>query len=141
MGRGYPQHPLVGVGGLLLADSKVLLIKRDQPPGLGMWSLPGGLLELGEKLEQALVREMREETGLMVQPLKPLSVLEMILPDSSNKIEYHYILFNYQCRLIGGDLCAGSDAASAAWFGLDELDYRVWSDTAELARKVLQERS
>ena len=115
-----PSAPVVGVGGVLIRDGKVLLIRRGKPPLYGRWVVPGGTVELGESLEQALVREMREETGLEVVPLEVLTVFDRIERDG-DRVLYHYVIVDYLCRWLGGETRAASDALEAAWAALDDL--------------------
>ena len=115
-----PSAPVVGVGGVLIRDGKVLLIRRGKPPLYGRWVVPGGTVELGESLEQALVREMREETGLEVVPLEVLTVFDRIERDG-DQVVYHYVIVDYLCRWLGGEALAASDALEAAWAALDDL--------------------
>ena len=115
-----PTAPVVGVGGVLNRDGRVLLIRRGKPPLYGRWVVPGGTVELGESLEQALVREMREETGLEVVPLEILTVFDRIERDG-DQVVYHYVIVDYLCRWLGGEALAASDALEAAWAALDDL--------------------
>ena len=115
-----PTAPVVGVGGVLIRDGRVLLIRRGKPPLYGRWVVPGGTVELGESLEQALVREMREETGLEVVPLEILTVFDRIERDG-DQVVYHYVIVDYLCRWLGGEALAASDALEAAWAALDDL--------------------
>ena len=121
MKREYPESPLVGVGAVIVDDHRVLLIRRGQPPLLGEWSLPGGVLECGETLREAVVREAREETGLVVETAEMLGVYERVIRDDEGRVRYHYVLIDFLCRPLGGDLKAGSDAADVRWFTRDEL--------------------
>jgi 8-oxo-dGTP diphosphatase len=129
MKREYPESPLVGVGAVIVdrqfdrhpEQSRVLLIRRGQPPLLGEWSLPGGVLECGETLREAVVREAREETGLLVETEEMLGVYERVIRDDVARVRYHYVLIDFLCRRVGGDLKAGSDAADVGWFTRDEL--------------------
>ena len=115
MTRRYPKHPLPGVGALIIRRNKIVLVERGRDPLKGYWSLPGGLIEPGEKIEDALVREVREETGLLVRPAKMFEIFERIMPDAAGRAEYHYILHDYLCRVVGGVLLAGDDAGRVAW--------------------------
>lgn len=113
--RRYPRHPLVGVGALIYEADRILLAQRGKPPLKGQWSLPGGLVETGESLEDAVRREVREETGLAVRPLGVLEIFERIMRDAKGAAEYHYVLIDYVCAVSGGELCAGDDARRAEW--------------------------
>jgi 8-oxo-dGTP diphosphatase len=104
-----------------VADGRVLLARRAKPPLLGRWSIPGGTVELGETLEEALVREMAEETGLGVEPLEVLTVFDRIQREGDDVV-FHYVIVDYLCRLVSGDARAGSDAAEVCWVRPEELD-------------------
>lgn len=112
--REFPTAPLVGVGAVIVSDSRVLLVKRGTEPARGRWSIPGGLIELGESLSQAVVREVREETGLQVEPIELLELLDRIHRDG-DRVRYHYVIADYLCRVVGGTLHAASDADAARW--------------------------
>jgi 8-oxo-dGTP diphosphatase len=121
MSREYPDNPLVGVGAVIVQDNRVLLIRRGQPPQLGEWSLPGGVVECGETLREAVVREAREETGLLVERGEMLGVYERVIRGDDGRVRYHYVLIDFLCRAIAGELKAGSDAADVRWFAREEL--------------------
>jgi ADP-ribose pyrophosphatase YjhB (NUDIX family) len=125
MKREYPESPLVGVGAVIVDDNReqnrVLLIRRGTAPLLGEWSLPGGVLECGETLREAVAREAREETGLVVETDEMLGVYERVIRGDEGRVRYHYVLIDFLCRPIGGGLKAGSDAADVRWFTRDEL--------------------
>jgi ADP-ribose pyrophosphatase YjhB (NUDIX family) len=121
MKREYPESPLIGVGAVIVADGRALLIRRGQPPLLGEWSLPGGVLECGETLRDAAIREAREETGLVVEVGEMLGVYERVIRSEDARVRYHYVLIDFLCRAVGGELKAGSDAAEAGWFSREEL--------------------
>jgi len=132
--REFPAHPLVGVGAVVFDNAgRVLLVKRGRPPGLGRWSLPGGLLELGETLKAGAEREVYEETGLIVHAQAIVEVVDRIYRFSDgdenaskqSQVQYHYVVVDYWCRPLGGDLKASSDAADVAWVTQDE-----WRDSA-----------
>lgn len=122
MGRRYPTRPYVGIGAVVLDADRVLLVRRGGEPQKGLWSIPGGGLELGETLEQGVRREALEETGLEVRVIGSLETFERILRDASGRVEYHYVLADYLCEPSGGALRAGDDADQAAWFERAELD-------------------
>src|SRR3977135_1281340 len=122
MPREYPDNPLVGVGAVLVQDNRVLLIRRGQAPLLGEWSLPGGVLECGETLREATIREAREETGLIVETGELLGVYERVIRSDDERVRYHYVLIDFLCSQVSGELQAGSDAADVRWFGGEELD-------------------
>jgi 8-oxo-dGTP diphosphatase len=121
MKREFPESPLVGVGAVIIEDNRALLIRRGQPPLLGEWSLPGGVLECGEALRDAVIREAREETGLTVEVGEMLGVYERVIRADDGRVRYHYVLIDYLCRRVAGELKAGSDAADAGWFRREEL--------------------
>jgi 8-oxo-dGTP diphosphatase len=121
--REYPPYPLVGVGALIVAEGRIALVRRGQPPSKGEWSIPGGLVNVGETLAQAVIREAAEETSLQVEPLDLVELLERVFRDDQGRVRYHYVLADYLCRVAGGALRAGSDAAEAGWFGRGELHH------------------
>jgi 8-oxo-dGTP diphosphatase len=114
MQREFPEMPLVGVGAVVAHQGRILLIQRGTEPALGQWSLPGGLIELGESLERAVVREVEEETGLIVESLGLVELLDRIY-HQGERVRYHYVIADFLCRVIGGELRAGSDAAKVRW--------------------------
>jgi 8-oxo-dGTP diphosphatase len=119
--REYPDRPIVGVGAVIVHQGRVLLVKRGSPPLLGEWSLPGGVVELGETLRAAAEREAREETGLIVKAGEVLEVLDRIIPGKNVAPQYHYVLIDFLCVVQGGDLRAGGDAADVQWATQAEL--------------------
>jgi 8-oxo-dGTP diphosphatase len=114
MQREYPETPLVGVGAVIVDDGRVLLVRRGREPLKGHWSLPGGMLELGESLIAGVVREVEEETGLTVEPLELVELLDRIHRDGE-RVQYHYVIADYLCRVVGGELKAASDADAVRW--------------------------
>jgi len=136
MRREFPEHPLVGVGAIIIADSRVVLAKRAHPPIQGQWSIPGGALEVGELVRDAAVREAREETGLIVEPGDLLGVYDRVLRHADGRVQYHYVLVDFLCRPVGGELHAASDAAEVRWFTPQQLPVLgVADDTLEVIRK------
>ena len=121
MTRQFPTHPVPGVGALIIDNGRILLIERGREPLKGYWSLPGGAVEVGEKLEDALRREVLEETGLQVEVVHLLEIFERIMTDAAGKTEYHFILMDYICVPRGGSLQASDDASRAEWFTEDEV--------------------
>jgi 8-oxo-dGTP diphosphatase len=119
--RDYPDRPIVGVGAVIVERGRVVLVKRGSPPLQGEWSLPGGVVELGETLRAAAEREAREETGLIVTVGEVLEVLDRIIPGKDGVPQYHYVLIDFFCHVQGGELRAGGDAAEARWAGESEL--------------------
>ena len=123
MDREYPARPVVGVGAVIVgAAGELVLVRRGGEPLAGAWSLPGGAVETGETLAAALVREVREETGLDVEVGPVVYVLDRIFPDETGRIRHHYVLVDYLCRVRGGELRASSDAVDAVLVRRDDLD-------------------
>jgi 8-oxo-dGTP diphosphatase len=136
MQREFPEVPLVGVGAIIIEDAHVVLVKRLHPPLQAEWSIPGGVLEVGELVREAAIREAREETGLTVDPAELLGVYDRILRNPENRVQYHYVLIDFLCRRVAGDLAAASDAAEVRWFTRDELPaLRLAEDTLDVIRK------
>jgi len=119
--RRYPKRPLVGIGALIFQRGRILMAQRGKEPLKDWWSLPGGAVETGETLDQAVRREVREETGLEVQPVRMFEIFERIMRDGEGATEYHYVLIDYVCRVTGGSLCAGDDVAHVQWMRKEEL--------------------
>ena len=139
--RRYPKHPLLGVGAVILRRSSVLLVERGREPLKGYWSLPGGLVEAGERVTDALRREIKEETGLHVEPVFSFEVFERIMFDASGRPEYHYVLLDYLCRVVGGELRAGDDVSRAEWVGRARLnDYQLTEGTRAMIEKAFDAR-
>src|SRR5206468_9176234 len=134
--REFPELPLVGVGAIIIEGERVLLVKRAHPPIQGQWSIPGGVLEVGEMVREAAVREAREETGLMVEPGELLGVYDRILRDPEQRVQYHYVLIDFLCRAVGGELLAASDATEVRWFTREELPaLHLAEDTQDVIQK------
>lgn len=121
MGREYPLRPIVGVGAIIIEDENVLIVRRGQPPKMGAWSIPGGGVDLGEDLEEACMREVREETGLEVEILSEGRVLNRVTRDEWERVQFHYVLIDFVCRPTGGVLQAASDISDARWVPLSEV--------------------
>jgi len=119
MQREFPLAPLMGVGAVIVEAGRVLLVQRGHEPMKGHWSLPGGLLELGESLSGGVIREVREETGLIVEPLQLIELLDRI-HRAGERVRYHYVIADYLCRVTGGVLQAASDADAARWLNREE---------------------
>jgi 8-oxo-dGTP diphosphatase len=140
--RRYPSRPILGVGAIILQRDRVLLVERGKAPLKGYWSLPGGVLEVGERLEEGIRREVLEETGLRVEPRAVVEIFERIMPDAAGKPEYHYVLVDYLCRAVGGTLCAASDCARAEWVPRRQLrEYHITSGTLPVIEKAFRERA
>lgn len=136
MKREFPEQPIIGVGAIIIENGRVLLVKRAHPPIAGEWSIPGGALEVGELVREAAVREAREETGLIVEPGELLGVFDRVLRDPEQRVQYHYVLIDFLCKPLGGELRAASDAAEARWFTREELPaLNLAHDTHEVILK------
>jgi ADP-ribose pyrophosphatase YjhB (NUDIX family) len=121
-GREYPERPIVGVGAVIFQDERVLLVQRGHAPMQGEWSLPGGALEVGETLEEGVRREVLEETGLAVEPITSVEVFDRIARDDAGRVQFHYVLVDYLCRITGGSAACASDAVDLRWAARDDLD-------------------
>ena len=125
------------MGALIFRRGRILLVKRGKPPLQGYWSLPGGLVEIGEQLEQAVAREVLEETGLIVRPKYLAEIFERIMRDSADRVEYHYVLADYVCVVKSGTLKAADDASAVDWFKLEELErMQLTAGTLDVIRRV-----
>jgi 8-oxo-dGTP diphosphatase len=140
--RRYPKRPLVGVGALIFDRERILMAQRAKPPLVGWWSLPGGALEIGELLADAVRREVREETGLEIEPLGVIEIFERIMRDEAGAPEYHYVLIDYVCRVTGGTLQAGDDVGGVQWTERGELSkLQITEGTLGVIEKAFRERS
>jgi len=154
MQREFPSAPLVGVGAVIVDAGRVLLVRRGTEPLKGHWSLPGGLVELGEELLGAVVREVREETGLVVEPVELVELLDRIHREA-DRVRYHYVIADYLCRVTGGKLQAASDADAVRWveraewnshsaLQIDPVTVRVieagWQRAQEMRKPEREER-
>jgi ADP-ribose pyrophosphatase YjhB (NUDIX family) len=141
MSRKYPSRPFVGVGALILRDNEVLLVQRGSEPYRDRWSIPGGALKLGESLEDGVRREVREEAGLEVSVLGLVELFERVTRDREGEVEYHYVLADYLCEALGGELRAGDDARDAAWTPRSRIAELAMTDgTAAVIEKAFQLR-
>jgi 8-oxo-dGTP diphosphatase len=129
--REFPDAPIVGVGAVVVDQGRVLLVQRGREPSKGKWSLPGGMLELGESLEEGVRREVAEETGLEVKTIELVELIDRVLRETGpegERVRYHYVLADYLCRVVGGSLQAGSDAAAVRW-----VERAEWNSHSALA--------
>ncbi|MEM2108088.1 MAG: NUDIX hydrolase [Candidatus Bathyarchaeia archaeon] len=122
MKKEYPERPVVGVGAIIINDGKILLEKRKSAPAKGKWSVPGGLVELGENIKQAVIREVKEETGLDVASPRLVDVVDHISLDEEGKIKYHFVIIDYFVKVKDGELRAASDADELRWVPLIEVE-------------------
>lgn len=136
MNRAYPDRPFVGVGAVILDGTRLVLIRRRFEPLIGEWSLPGGMVDVGETLEACVSREMREETALEVEVGPVIEVFDRITRDDDGRVRYHYVLVEYLCWPRAGSLKAGSDVDAAVWADALDLEPFRLSDeaTAVIAR-------
>jgi ADP-ribose pyrophosphatase YjhB (NUDIX family) len=140
--RTYPSRPLVGIGALIVRENRIVLVRRGSPPLQGEWSIPGGLVRVGETLAEAVVRESFEETGLSVEPGELVKLLERIIRDRRGKVQYHYVIADFLCSASTGDPRPGSDAMEAEWvtreeseeMGLDEIALEAVSAAFDRSR-------
>jgi 8-oxo-dGTP diphosphatase len=139
--RHYPDQPLVGVGAVVFKGGEVLLVRRGQEPAKDSWSLPGGLVELGETMTVAIQRELAEETGISVRLLGIAAVLERIFPDPEGRIAYHYILVDFLCDYLDGELTSGSDITAARFVPINEVSgYDLPQFTADVISRAWEQK-
>lgn len=119
--RRYPSHPIPGVGAIVVGPAGLLLVRRDKDPGMGLWSIPGGAVELGETQKEAVVREVMEETGVQCEVLELISTADLVTLDSEGRVEYHYLLNHYIARGLTMETRPETPAAEVTWFPLDSL--------------------
>jgi 8-oxo-dGTP diphosphatase len=134
--REYPDRPMVGVGGVVISGGRALLIRRGSPPLERQWSIPGGMLEVGETLLEGVRRELAEETGIEARVLDLIEVFERINLDGEGKARYHFVVLDYLCERVGGEARAGSDVTDVAWAAPEELGQYSLTETA--ARVILK---
>ena len=139
--RSYPDRPYLGIGALIFDGDRILMVERGHEPLKGWWSLPGGILEPGETLANGIRREVREETGLEIEPEEVFEIFERIMPDAEGRTEYHYVLIDYVCRVTGGSLAPASDVSRAVWLREDELSaYHVTEGTLNVVGRAFEAR-
>jgi 8-oxo-dGTP diphosphatase len=137
--RTYPDRPYVGIGGIIVHEGRVVLVKRRFDPLAGQWSIPGGAVETGETLEACVVREMGEETGFVVEVGPVVEVLDRITRDDEGRVLYHFVLIDYLCWPVGGELRAGSDVAEAALAEPTELaQYQLTEKALAVIERALE---
>src|ERR1035441_4829944 len=138
MKRDYPERPIIGVGAVIVRDDRALLVRRAAEPLKGEWSVPGGVLELGEKLRDGAAREALEETGLQVEVGEVLDVFDSIFADANGLTQYHYVLIDFLCRLRAGEAVAGSDVSAVLWVTESDLaGLELRESIAQVVRKGL----
>lgn len=137
--REYPSFPKVGVGGLVIDKDKLLLIKRAYEPSSGLWSIPGGLLEVGEELEEAVAREIEEETGIKVEVKELLGVFNFVIRDEAGKVKYHYVLIDFLAKPVGGKLRPSRETLDARWVSLKDIEkYSLTRTTRRLISRAVE---
>ena len=135
--REYPDRPVIAVGGVVVSGARVLLIRRAQPPLEGRWSIPGGILELGETIAQAVERELMEEAGVQVLPLELIEIYEKVLRLPHQPPQYHFVILGYLCELKEGNAQPGSDVTEVAWSAEDELDrFNLTIETRRVVKRA-----
>ncbi|HWR34842.1 MAG TPA: NUDIX hydrolase [Clostridia bacterium] len=138
MKRDYPERPIVGVGGVVVDGDRALIVRRATEPLKGEWSIPGGVVELGEKLREATAREVLEETGLVVEAGEVLDVFDSIFADPDGSTQYHFVLIDFLCRPVSGTLQAATDVSEVKWIILEDLaTLTIREITANVIRKGL----
>ena len=137
--REYPSFPKVGVGGLVIDKDKLLLIKRAYEPSSGLWSIPGGLLEVGEELEEAVAREIEEETGIKVEVKELLGVFNFVIRDEAGKVKYHYVLIDFLAKPVGGKLRPSRETLDVRWVSLKDIEkYSLTRTTRRLISRAVE---
>lgn len=138
--RRYPDAPVVSVGAVVVHGGRVLLAQRGHPPSEGLWTFPGGVVELGETLEEAAEREVWEECGIRVRALRPFTSVTRIFRDAAGRVEYHYVIVDMLAEWVEGELQASSDIRQAGWFCVDDIDaLPLTPGVSDLAKRALSE--
>ncbi|MCD6241607.1 NUDIX hydrolase [Candidatus Bathyarchaeota archaeon] len=139
MKKEYPKHPMVGVGAIIVRNGKILIVKRKSEPGKGRWSVPGGLVELGETVGQTVVREVKEECNLNVEVDRLIDVVDSLTKDEEGNIKYHFVILDFFVKLKGGELKAGDDAEEARWVPLEEVEkYNLTKTFREFLKRNME---
>jgi len=139
MKRDYPERPIIAVGAVIVDKDRFVLVQRGTEPHKGEWTIPGGMLECGESLRDAVIREAREETSLSVEPIALVEVFERIIRNDAGQVQFHYVIMDYLCRVIDGTLQAGEDAADARWLSEAHLNaLQVTEGTIHVLNKALR---
>ena len=139
MARRYPERPIPAVGAVIVKGTDVLLVMRGKEPGYGEWSIPGGAVHVGETLEDAVIREIREEVGILTEPVGFVEVLDRIIRDKKGMVLYHYVLIDFVCLYRSGRLEPGSDAMEARWVSVSDIGkYGLRPKTEEVIRKGVE---
>jgi ADP-ribose pyrophosphatase YjhB (NUDIX family) len=137
MSRSYPERPFVGIGVVILRGEEVLLIRRAKPPRVGHWSLPGGAQELGETVNEAALREVMEETGVEIEIIGLVDVVDSIRRDGDGQVEFHYTLVDLAAEWLSGEARPGSDADGVRWVPIAEIDdLGLWSETVRIVKQA-----
>jgi 8-oxo-dGTP diphosphatase len=137
--REYPDAPLVGVGAIIIERNRIVMVKRGHPPLAGEWSIPGGVLELGETLRQGAAREALEETALTIEVGELLGVFDRVVRDPEGRTRYHFVLVDFLCRRLAGELHAAGDADEAHWFTHEEVrELSLAEDTADVIKLAFE---
>ena len=140
LNRLYPKQPIAGVGAVIICKGEILLEKRKGEPGRGKWTVPGGLVELGESAEQTVIREVREETNLEVEQPELIDVVNSVTTDENGKIKYHFVIVDYFVKIKGGTLKAADDAAELSWVKFSEVEnYDLTRSFREFFKRNRQE--
>jgi 8-oxo-dGTP diphosphatase len=140
--REYPSQPIPGVAALIIWEGYVLLTVRGKEPRKGLWGIPGGVVEVGETRVEAVKREVLEETGVVVEPVELITVFDSINRDETGLVRYHYVLFEYLCEYVSGEVIAGDDAPDARWVALDDLDsVPIMESTRRFIERTISERN
>jgi 8-oxo-dGTP diphosphatase len=133
MSREYPNRPVVAVGAAVCREGHVLLVRRGRPPGVGTWTVPGGGVDLGERMEEAAIREVREECGVEIEVGEVVGVLDHIVRDEDGRTRYHYAIVDFGARYVSGTLSPNEELLDATWVTPDQLEAYGVADAAQKA--------